>query len=131
MLMLRQQLHCLALLLLMAVAGCASQPIGLIYTNVTNPQSVGAGYPCQRSESCAMSYFGLITVGDASVYRAMKVGKLGRASLVERQISGALGIYRYCTVVYGYFGDPGPPPEDNCAKIDESSSNASHKDVQP
>ena len=63
-----------------------------------------------------MSYFGLISVGDASVYAAMKAGKLGRAALVENKVSGALGIYRYCTVVYGPYGDLGPPPEGDGSK---------------
>ena len=62
------------------------------------------------------SYFGLVTSGDSSIRTAMKNGKLGRVAVVDQEISGGLGIYRFCTIAYGPYGDLGPPPEEESLK---------------
>ncbi|HAT2828684.1 TPA: hypothetical protein I8370_001680 [Klebsiella oxytoca] len=94
-------------------SGCTTQqkPIGLIYTNTVDLVSIGAdGYPMHSGKSCSVSVFGLVTVGNSGACAAMKNGDLGRAVLIEHKVTGGFGIYKYCTIVYGPYGDLGPPP---------------------
>ncbi|WP_368073525.1 TRL domain-containing protein [Enterobacter cloacae] len=94
-------------------SGCTTQqkPIGLFYTDTVDLVSIGAdGYPMHSGESCSVSVFGLVTVGNSGACAAMKNGNLGRAVLIENRVVGGVGIYKYCTIVYGPYGDPGPPP---------------------
>ena len=96
---------------LVAFSGCATHAPGLLYASQTVPTAVLDSYPWNTGRACMWSYFGLVTVGDASIRAAMKSGKLGRVAVVDTETQGALGIFRVCTIAYGPFGDVGPPDE--------------------
>lgn len=86
-------------------------PTGLVQTDTVFPLHIGDGYPWRKSETCARTRLGLVVEGDASVRTAMQNAQLGRVALVERRVTGSWGNYKICTVVYGPWGDFGPPPE--------------------
>lgn len=97
-----------ALLLMVLVPALFSN--GVLITIRKEPLFVGEGFPWNESRACSWRVFGLISIGDASVRKAMKAQRLGRVSLVEQSVHGGFGVYRLCTIVYGPFGDLGEPP---------------------
>jgi hypothetical protein len=103
--------RCIAFGGALLIGACSALPPGILYSNTTTPKSVLDAYPWNESKACGWWILGLISVGDTGVRAAMRAGHLGRAALVETQVSGGLGVYRVCTVVYGPYGDLGPPPD--------------------
>lgn len=86
------------------VSSCASgpEPIGVIYTDVATPQAATTGVASKSGSSQAVSYFGIIATGDASIEAAKKNGGIKTVSAVDRKRSSILGIYsEYTTTVSG------------------------------
>ena len=92
-------LGCVSLL-----GGCAAGVLpGGLYSGYTVGSSVGsANSGSKRGEACAVSVFGVIAVGDASVEAAMRDGKMTRVHTVNHDYTNILGLYmEACTVVRG------------------------------
>ncbi len=56
----------------------------------------------KTGQSCAVSYLGVVGLGDASVASAAKAGGITKISAVDSENFGILGLYaKNCTVVSG------------------------------
>lgn len=97
----------MAALLLCAtlVGGCAtSHPIGLCYTQLKLPVAVGSGEASVTKVGTAecVSYFGLVTTGDASIATAKRNGGITKVEHVDWEVENILGfIGKYKIIVYG------------------------------
>lgn len=96
----------LAFFSLTALTGCgfvADGPFGWMYTDTKTPISIGsAKQGPKQGKACVTSYFGLITVGDASIESAMKSSDIKEIFTVDSENLSVLGTYtRQCTVVSG------------------------------
>lgn len=97
------------ILVALLCAGCYSAPVmppsGLIYSNVEAPVSPAVmGRPVgeKRGASSAVSYFGLVAVGDASVEAAAREGGITQPRHIDYEFVNVLLIYqKFTTVVYG------------------------------
>lgn len=89
----------------MFLVGCASvYPVGGIYTGVTLPVNVTSNVsdsPKMGTAECR-SYFGIVAVGDASIYKAMENGGIKKIHYVDWNVENILGIIgTYKVTVYG------------------------------
>lgn len=93
--------------LLSLASGCAmsnSTPVtGFAYTadkGATTATSNDVG--TKTGQSCAVSYVGVVGLGDASIAAAAKAGGITKISSVDSDNFGILGVYaKNCTVVSG------------------------------
>lgn len=95
----------------LTTSGCATNQPGLVYTDTKSPLMALDSFPWNSGIACKWQFLGLVSTGDASIRTAMKNGRLGRVGVVDQETTGILGIYKVCTVVYGPYGDLGPPDE--------------------
>lgn len=98
--------------MLFLLSGCATTNPGIIYSNTSTPIAAHDTFPWNQSKACMWSLFGLISVGDASIRTAMRNGKLGRVAVIDQETYGVFGVFKICTIVYGPYGDLGPPDEE-------------------
>lgn len=82
-------------------------------------------FPWNSGTACKWQLLGLVTTGDASIRTAMRSGRLGRVAVIDEETTGVLGIYKICTLVYGPYGDLGPP--DDVTKGGTSTTRAAEK----
>ena len=76
---------------------------GALYTGVTEGKHATAQTSVKMGESCAMSIFGLLAIGDASIDTARQAGGIRSVSTIdEKYTSFLLGLYSSkCTIVRG------------------------------
>lgn len=96
----------LAAFSLVAFTGCgfvADGPFGWVYTDSTTPVATGTASSADKvGKACIHSYFGMITVGDASVEAAKKRAAITEIHSVNKENLSVVGTYtRQCTVVSG------------------------------
>ncbi len=91
-----------ALMATALISGCASSiPQGVFYTDVKLPVSASdKAIGTKVGKSQCKSYFGVVTVGDASIETAKKNGGITKVSSVDwkaKSVLGIIGEYE-CTV---------------------------------
>lgn len=96
----------LAAFSLVAFTGCgfvADGPFGWVYTDSTTPVAIGPSASGEKvGQACVHSYFGMISVGDASVEAAKKSADITSIQTVDQDNLSVFGTYtRQCTVVTG------------------------------
>ena len=78
------------------LAGCAtSQPVGVLYTNVSVPVAVTHAQSNTRLKvgvATCTSVFSLVAVGDASIAAAMKNGDITKVHSVDWKAENTLGV---------------------------------------
>lgn len=88
-----------------SLTGCASYlPTGALYTEVKAPVSVATSGDLTYTkvgESKAMTIFGLVATGDASLEAAMRNGGIKKVKHVEYSVKNILGFGECKTIVYG------------------------------
>ncbi len=88
------------------LCGCATpEPLGVIYTGITQPLAVGNGDMkfTQKGEANAICMFGLFACGDYSLNAACKNGNITKISWANVEVRNYFGIYgSYTTKVYGF-----------------------------
>ncbi len=89
-----------------ALSGCgfvADGPFGWVYTDHTTPIAIGpAGSGSKVGKACIHSFFGAISIGDASIEEAMKDGNVNEIFSVNKANLSIFGTYtRQCTIVRG------------------------------
>jgi predicted small lipoprotein YifL len=94
------------LLTLFSVTGCgfvADGPFGWAYTDSKMPVAIGpAKTGTKEGKACINSFFGAITVGDASIEAAMKAAGIKEIYTINKTNLNIFGTYtRQCTVVTG------------------------------
>lgn len=83
-------------------AGGGTQPLGLVYANVSDPIAVTTASGARTGHATATSYFGLIAVGDSSIGAAKANGHISSVSSVDVHRENILGIIsKYTTTVKG------------------------------
>jgi hypothetical protein len=92
--------------LIFLAAGCAtSQPVGLVYTDLSLPkQAVTQGDVSytKTGTAKATSVLGLVTSGDASLRAAIRNGQITTVKYVDYSVKNVLGVYgEYTVTVYG------------------------------
>lgn len=85
--------------LLSSASGC----YGMVYRKHTSPGLLGNGTNELATRACVRSYLGLVTVGDATVERAIAQSDLIALHSSEREHTIVLGfVYRrYCLILTG------------------------------
>ena len=83
-------------------SGCAT-PVGLLYTQVEAPVSVGSGAAGPLlGEACAYSFLGLLALGDRSIEAGRRNGGITTVSSVDETVEGFPLVYsKHCTLVRG------------------------------
>lgn len=86
-------------MLLIAAPAC----YGIVYRKHTSPGMLGNGTNELAARTCVRSYLGLVTIGDASVERAMARSDLVALHSSEREHTIVLGFLyrRYCLILTG------------------------------
>jgi len=96
-----------SLMLLAGSLGCVAAPVvpplGVIYSNIDAPLTIGPSDTAgRRGEASVKSWFGLFSTGDASVKAAADNGGITDVKRVDYQFKNVLFLYqRYTTVVHG------------------------------
>ncbi len=94
-----------ATLSLGCIAAPVVPPLGLVYTKVDAPLSIGTGEhepSLKRGESSSRSILFLVATGDASVKAAARAGGITDIKHIDYEYRNVIGIYqRYTTIVYG------------------------------
>ena len=89
------------------LAGCAqTQPVGVLYTNVTCPVTATTAQSdasrLKVGTSTCTSVLTLVAIGDASIAAAMKNGNITKVRSVDWKVENTLGIIgKYECIVYG------------------------------
>ncbi len=96
----------LAVFTLVLITGCgfvADGPFGWVYTNNTVPVTIGTSKSASKvGKSCIYSFFGGLSIGNASIDKAMKNGDIKDIFTVNKENLNILGSYtQQCTVVRG------------------------------
>lgn len=90
---------------LAVLTGCATSfPLGLVYTSVKLPVTVGNGEMrySKKGEAKCQTMFGCFASGYASINAACSDAKITKVGWVNQEVLNILGIYgSYKTVVYG------------------------------
>ncbi len=55
----------------------------------------------KKGKSCAVNYFGLVTIGDQSIAKAKKAGNITRVATVDSKLTGFGVVSQRCTIVTG------------------------------
>ena len=86
-------------------AGCASPiPVGAIYADVKLPHSttnLESKTPLKIGTAESEGYFGIVAVGDSSIEKAMKNGKIKKVHYVDWKVKNICGVAKYKVIVYG------------------------------
>lgn len=78
------------------------QPIGIIYSDINQPQMATSASGIKTGQSESKSYCGLVALGDSSIEAAKKNGGIKTVSAVDTKVYSILGIYnKYTTTVSG------------------------------
>ncbi|KWT76856.1 TRL-like family protein [Candidatus Magnetominusculus xianensis] len=93
-------------MMVVSLAGCgfvADGPLGWVYTDTTMPVSMGtAQNGTKAGRGCIHSFFGAISIGNASIETAMKDGGIKTVYTVNKENLSIFGTYtRQCTLVAG------------------------------
>jgi len=96
----------LALVFLTTASGCgfvAEGPFGWAYTNSKTPVGVGTAKSVYKvGRACIHSFFGMVSIGDASIETAMRSSGLKEIYSIDNENLSFFGTYtRVCTVVSG------------------------------
>ena len=91
------------LLTVVLTSGCVFSHAGpgILYMDVQGPLAMTAAPGQKVGESCAQNYFGLISVGDATIESARQDGGISAIEEVSYDSSNVLGVASFCTVVTG------------------------------
>lgn len=89
-----------------ALSGCgfvADGPFGWGYTNSKTPITLGPGKTGSKSgKACITSFFGITSIGDASIDAAAKAAGIKEIYTVNSENLSIFGTYtKQCTVVSG------------------------------
>lgn len=95
-----------AIIALFAVSGCgfvADGPFGWVYTDSKTPVALGtAKTGSKEGKACVTSFFGALSVGDASIEAAMKSAGIKEINTINKKNFSVFGTYtRQCTIVTG------------------------------
>jgi TRL-like protein family len=96
----------LTLVLIAVLSGCgfvAEGPFGWAYTNSKMPIAIGSAKSVSKvGKSCIHSFFGMTSIGDASIEAAMRSAGITEIFAVDTENLSIFGTYtRVCTVVSG------------------------------
>ena len=93
------------------LSGCAAgfafsahgTPVGGLYTDAASNEQVNDNAIGNKTgEACAESWFGMVTLGDASVATAARAAGITNISVIDHNVKNILGVYStYCVVVHG------------------------------
>ncbi len=91
---------------LVAFTGCgfvADGPFGWVYTDHTIPIATGTAKTGSKvGKACIHSFFGAISIGDASIEEAMKDGGINEIFTINKENLSIFGTYtRQCTIARG------------------------------
>lgn len=87
---------------LLSSCGSGVSPMGVIYTDVTDPVTATSTGGSRVGTATATSYLGWVAVGDASVAAAKRNGGISSVSTVDVKRNSILGIIStYTTTVSG------------------------------
>ncbi len=91
---------------LMALSGCgfvADGPFGWVYTDSKTPVAVGTSKTgSKEGKACVTSFFGALSVGDASIEAAMKSAGIKEINTINKKNLSVFGTYtKQCTIVTG------------------------------
>jgi hypothetical protein len=94
------------LIALLTIAGCgfiSDGPFGWVYTNHKTSVAIGPAQNIKKEgRACIHSFFGMISVGDATIDTARKSAGIKKIATVDRESFSLFGTYsRQCTVVAG------------------------------
>lgn len=82
--------------------GSTSGPIvGGAWADVRGPIGASGATGSKTGEACARSWFGVVSVGDASIATAAKNGGIKTVTGVDSHVNNIIGIAQFCTVVTG------------------------------
>lgn len=79
-------------------------PLGLVYTDIDAPLTIGpsSAEGARRGTASVTSILGLFSFGDGSVKAAAMDGGIREVQRVDYQFTNVIGIYqKYTTVAYG------------------------------
>lgn len=92
-----------ALLLQSCFSGALTRPVGVVYSNVSDPVAATDTAGTRTGEATATSYLGVVAMGDSSIDAAKKNGGISTVSSVDVKRTNILGIItKYTTVVKGH-----------------------------
>ncbi len=96
----------LVIFTMVVISGCgfvADGPFGWVFTEHTVPVTVGTAKTGSKvGKACIHSFFGGISIGDASIEAAMSDGGINEVYTVNKENLSIFGTYtRQCTVVRG------------------------------
>ena len=96
----------LTLVLIAVLSGCgfvAEGPFGWAYTDSKTPIAIGTAKSVSKvGKSCIHSFFGMTSIGDASIEAAMRSAGIKEIFAVDTENLSFFGTYtRVCTVVSG------------------------------
>ena len=97
-------LACAAFLAIIGTGCTTPEPIGFVYSDVKIPKLVtdlNSKKPLKIGRSVSESFFCVVAVGDSSIEKAMKNGKISKVHYVDWKVRNVLGITKYETIVYG------------------------------
>jgi hypothetical protein len=102
----RVMLFAVSLIVLLFVSGCgfvADGPFGWVYTDTKIPVYMGTAQSGSKlGRSCIHSFFGAVSIGDASIETSMKDAGIKNVYTINKENLNIFGTYtRQCTVVAG------------------------------
>lgn len=89
-----------------ALSGCgfvADGPFGWAYTDSKTPITMGAAKTGSKTgKACITSFFGMTSIGDASIESAAKAAGINEIATVDSENLNIFGTYtKQCTVITG------------------------------
>lgn len=86
----------------LTLSSCGTTRAGALYTDVTAPVAAGSGTGSRVGVSKSTTYFGLVSLGDASIAAAKRNGGITTVNTADEHISSILGIITtFTTTVRG------------------------------
>lgn len=81
----------------------ADGPFGWVYTDNKAPIGMGSAESgAQKGRACIHSFFGMISIGDASIEASMKDAGIKEVYTINKENLNIFGTYtRQCTIVAG------------------------------
>ena len=89
-----------------ALSGCVAAPVvpplGIVYTDIRAPLTLGGNVGSKRGTATVTAICGVVSWGDGGIRKAAANGNIQEVKLVDYEFKNVLGVYqRYTTVAYG------------------------------
>lgn len=81
--------------------GVAAPALGFVYSDVQWDGDAEGSLGAKEGKACATSYFGVVSIGDASIKAAAKDGGIKTVTRVDHHTKWTVVIGEYCTIVGG------------------------------